>query len=115
MTTTSGEPWVGQTAARTVSSRVVVTGFGELCRFRHQTEDDRPERQELLVVSGALVALLEYDCELPLGKHHVVVDVVDLATGDLGVVREELAARRHPRQVGVGHATRPREVGVLGP
>src|SRR3954469_17165727 len=109
MTTTSGEPCVGQTAARTLSSRVVVTGFGELCSFRHQTQDNRPERQQLLVVSGALVALLEYDGELPLGKHHVVVDVVDLATGDLGVAREEFAARRHPGQVGVGHAARSRE------
>src|SRR5205085_6764074 len=85
--TTSGDPWVWQTAARTVSgpcSRVIVAGLGQLGRLAHELEHDRPECLQLLVVAGALVALFEDDGELPLGHHHVVVEVVDLPAGDRG-------------------------------
>src|SRR4051794_5988151 len=83
MRTTSGEPCVGQTAARTLSSRVVVAGLGELGRLAHELEDDGAERQELLVIGRALESLFEDDGELPLGEDHVIVDVVDLPAGDL--------------------------------
>src|SRR5215213_7777397 len=88
-TTASGGPCSRTYAARTPLPALgdgVVARLGEVGRTLHELEHDRPERLELLVVSPALVSLLEHHRELPLGEDDVVVDVVDLTARDRRVV-----------------------------
>src|SRR5258708_28430570 len=59
----------------------VVRAFRQLRRGAHQIADGLAEALQQRIVTGVLETLFADDRELPLRQHHVVVEVVDLASG----------------------------------